>query len=70
MNKTILLALLIGGVLLLIFGIDAYNSGESDVSRFFNGSATDESIWMIVGGAVAAVIGAGGLFRGAKVKGA
>lgn len=69
MNKTILLALLVGGVLLLIFGIDAYNSGESDISRFFTGSATDESIWMIVDGAVATVIGAGGLLRGAKITG-
>lgn len=67
MNKAILLAVLAGGILLLIFGIDAYNSSSSDISRFFTGSATDKSIWMIVGGVVATVIGLAGLLRGSKI---
>jgi Protein of unknown function (DUF3185) len=66
MNKAISLAILAGGVLLLIFGINAYNSSSSDVSRFFTGSATDKSIWMSVGGAVATVLGLVGLLRGSK----
>jgi len=66
MNKAISLAILAGGVLLLIFGINAYNSSSSDVSRFFTGSATDKSIWMVVGGAIATVLGAIGLLRGSK----
>jgi Protein of unknown function (DUF3185) len=66
MNKAISLAILAGGVLLLIFGINAYNSSSSDVSRFFTGSATDKSIWMSVGGAVATVLGVIGLLRGSK----
>jgi len=66
MNKTISIALLAGGVLLLIFGINAYESSSSDISRFFTGSATDKSIWMLVGGVVATVLGLVGLLRGSK----
>jgi hypothetical protein len=66
MNKAISLAVLAGGVLLLVFGINAYNSSSSDISRFFTGSATDKSTWMLVSGAVAAVLGLVGLLRGSK----
>ncbi len=66
MNKALSLAILAGGVLLLIFGINAYNSSSSDISRFFTGSATDKSIWMLIGGAVATVLGLVGILRGSK----
>jgi hypothetical protein len=66
MNKAISLAVLAGGILLLIFGINAYNSSSSDISRFFTGSATDKSIWMLVGGVVVTVLGLVGLFRRSK----
>jgi hypothetical protein len=66
MNKAISLAVFAGGILLLIFGISAYNSSSSDISRFFTGSATDKSIWMLVGGVVATVLGLVGLLRGSK----
>jgi uncharacterized membrane protein HdeD (DUF308 family) len=57
MYKAIGLALLVGGIVLLIFGFQASHSFSSDVSRTFTGSPTDKSMWMIVGGAVAAVAG-------------
>jgi uncharacterized membrane protein YidH (DUF202 family) len=57
MNKAVSIALLVGGVVLLIFGINASNSFSSDVSRFFSGSPTDKAIWMVIGGIAAAVIG-------------
>jgi hypothetical protein len=66
MNKAISLAVLAGGILLLIFGIIAYDSSSSDISRFFTGSATDKSIWMLVGGVVATVLGLAGLLHGSK----
>jgi uncharacterized membrane protein YidH (DUF202 family) len=66
MNKAISLAILAGGILLLIFGINAYDSSSSDISRFFTGSATDKSIWMLVGGVVVTVLGLVGLLRGSK----
>jgi len=66
MNKAISLAVLAGGILLLIFGIYAYDSSSSDISRFFTGSATDKSIWMLVGGVFATVLGLAGLLRRSK----
>jgi hypothetical protein len=66
MNKAISLAVLAGGILLLIFGINAYDSSSSDISRFFTGSATDKSIWMLIGGVVATVLGLVGLLHGSK----
>jgi hypothetical protein len=68
MNQAISLALLAGGVLLLIFGLNESQSFSSDVSRFFTGSPTDRSMWMIVGGAILTVAGLVGFLRGAKTK--
>jgi hypothetical protein len=64
MNRAVSLALLAGGILLIIFGIMASTSFTSDISRFFTGSPTDKAIWMLVGGVVASVVGAAGLLRG------
>ena len=66
MNKGIAVALLVGGIVLTILGINATNSFSSDVSRFFTGSPTDKAVWMLIGGLVAAVAGLFGVMRGAK----
>jgi hypothetical protein len=66
MNKMISLALLIGGVVLVILGVQATESFNSDVSRFFTGSPTDKAIWMLIGGVVAGAIGLSGVVRGSK----
>ena len=66
MNKIVSLALLVGGVVLIITGINATNSFSSDVSRFFTGSPTDKAIWILIGGIVAAVVGLAGTLRGSK----
>jgi len=66
MNKILSLALLVGGVVLIIIGINATNSFSSDVSRFFTGSPTDKAIWMLIGGIVAAIIGLTGTLRSSK----
>ena len=66
MNKAIALALLVGGVILIIFGLNESHSFGSDVIRFFNGNPTDKSMWMLVGGAVAAVAGLTMTLRGSK----
>ena len=59
MNKIVSLALLVGGIVLLVFGITATESCGSDVSRFFTGSPTDKAVWMLIGGAVATAVGLG-----------
>ena len=67
MNKAISLAILAGGIVVMIFGINAIHSTGSDISRFFTGAPTDRAIWMLVGGVVASVLGlAGALLPGSK----
>lgn len=66
MNRTVSLALLVGGVILMIIGINATNSFSSDVSRFFTGSPTDKAVWLLIGGSVAAVVGLVSTLRGWK----
>jgi hypothetical protein len=66
MNRIVFLALLVGGVVLIVIGINAMNSFSSDLSRFFTGSPTDKAVWMLIAGSVAAVVGLAGALRGAK----
>jgi hypothetical protein len=49
MNKAIMLAILAGGIVLVVYGVSASKSFSSDISRFFTGSPTDKAIWMLVG---------------------
>lgn len=66
MDKTISLAILAAGVLLIIFGINASNSVSSDISRAFTDTPTDKAMWMLIGGVVVSIIGVTGLLRGSK----
>ena len=66
MNKLVSVALLVGGIVLIVLGISAADSLSSDVSRFFTGSPTDKAMWMLIGGSVATVVGLLGTIRGTK----
>ena len=66
MNKIIGISLLVGGVVLMVFGVQATNSFNSDVSRFFTGSPTDKAIWMLIAGIVTVIIGLTMTLRGAR----
>ena len=66
MNKVFSAILLAGGIALIIAGVSASNSFGSDVSRVVSGTPTDKSMWLLIGGIVAAAAGAAGLFRGQK----
>jgi amino acid permease len=66
MNKGFSLALLIVGIVLLIYGVTAADSISSSFSRFFTGKPTDQAMWMLIGGAIAAVIGLAGVLRGSR----
>ena len=57
MNKIIGLALLIAGAILLYFGYTEYNSTASQVTELVTGNPTDNSIWFLVGGSIAAIVG-------------
>jgi hypothetical protein len=63
MNKGMSVALLVLGVILLVFGLNAYHSASSDVSRFFTGAPTDKALWLLIGGSAAGVVGFLGLAR-------
>ena len=53
MNKIISTILLVGGIVLLVYGINASHSVGSDVSRAVTGNPTDRSMWLLIGGAIA-----------------
>ena len=57
MNKALGIAMLAAGIALMVFGINASESFGSDVSRFFTGNPTDKSMWLLIGGIAAAVMG-------------
>jgi hypothetical protein len=66
MIKAVSIALLVGGIVLIVIGVNAMKSFSSDVSRFFTGSPTDKAVWMLIGGIVAAVLGLFGTVRSSK----
>jgi hypothetical protein len=57
MERAVGIALIVIGVVLLIWGVNATHSFGSEVSKTFTGSPTDKSIWLIVGGIGSAIIG-------------
>ena len=61
MNKLISLVLIVGGGFLIYFGINAMDSFNSDVSRFFTGTPTDKAVWLLIGGVVAVLAGISGI---------
>ncbi|MDO9069407.1 MAG: DUF3185 family protein [Deltaproteobacteria bacterium] len=68
MYKVLSIALLAVGILLIVWGVRAGDSFSSDVSRFFTGSPTDKTVWMLIGGSVASLAGLAGLFISPKAK--
>jgi len=66
MNKALSLALLVAGIILIVYGISASNSTGSSLSRMANGVPTDKTIYLLVGGAAAAILGLVGVIRGSK----
>jgi divalent metal cation (Fe/Co/Zn/Cd) transporter len=64
MDKFISIAVLIAGLILLYFGYSETQSVTGEVSEAVTGQPTDNAIWFIIGGAVLAIIGIGGLIRG------
>jgi hypothetical protein len=57
MNKPIGIALLVVGIALIVYGINASNSVGSDFSRIFTGAPTNKSMWLLLGGIASSVVG-------------
>ena len=58
MNKAIGIALLAVGIALIIFGVNASESFGSETKRFFTGTPTDKSMWLLISGIAATALGA------------
>jgi len=57
MNKAPGIALLAIGIVLIVFGMNESDSISSSFSRFFTGNPTDKTMWLLIGGIAAAVVG-------------
>ncbi len=62
MTKIPAIALLVVGVILLVYGLNASNSFSSSVTQAVSGTPTDKSIWLIAVGVIGIVAGGVGLF--------
>ncbi len=56
-NKIIGLVLLVLGAVLVFFGINATEAPLEEASEALTGSYSDETMYYLIGGAVAAVVG-------------
>jgi hypothetical protein len=65
MNRGIGIAFLVVGVVLVIYGLNASDSVSSHVSKAFTGAPTNKTLWLLLGGAASAIVGAVMTFRGA-----
>lgn len=66
MNKAVGLALLVVGVILIVYGINGSHSIGSQVSQTFTGSPTNKTLGLLIGGVVAAIVGAALTFTGSR----
>lgn len=62
MQRVIGIALVAVGIVLLVMGVMAADSLASDISRFFTGTPTDRSVWLLIGGVASLIVG--GLLSG------
>ena len=51
------IALLVVGVILLVMGYNATQAPVEELAETFTGRYSDETMWYLIGGAVAAVVG-------------
>jgi hypothetical protein len=58
MNKAIGIALVVVGIVLVLYGFNASDSVSSGVSRAFTGTPTEKTLGLLLGGAVAVIVGA------------
>jgi uncharacterized membrane-anchored protein len=63
MNNLFSILLIVAGIVMVVFGVNAMDSFSSDVSRFFSGNPTDRSMWLLIGGIVAIAVGFGAMGR-------
>jgi LPXTG-motif cell wall-anchored protein len=66
MQSVVGIALLVVGVGFIVFGMNASASLGSRLSELFTGAPSDRTIWLLVAGVAAAIIGLGMLLAGRR----
>jgi LPXTG-motif cell wall-anchored protein len=66
MHSVVGIALLVVGVVLMIFGMQASASVGSRLSELLTGAPSDRTIWLLVAGVAAAMLGLGLLLVGRR----
>jgi LPXTG-motif cell wall-anchored protein len=66
MHSMLGIALLVVGVILIVFGMNASASLGSRLSEFFTGAPSDRTIWFLVVGIAASIAGLGMLIAGRR----
>ena len=66
MHSVVGIVLLVVGVVLMIFGMQASASVGSRLSELFTGAPSDRTIWLLVAGVAAAILGLGLLLVGRR----
>jgi len=70
-RRSLGLALLVVGVLILAFGLNATGSFSDSVKEGLTGRYTDRTMWYILGGSALAVLGGGmAMFGGGRASAA
>lgn len=64
------IVLLVGGVVLLIVGMNASHSAADQISNTFTGKFTKDTAWYIFGGGAAALVGLLMVVFGVRAKSA
>jgi hypothetical protein len=57
MNKAVGIALLVVGVVLIIFGMNAAESLGSRLSQLLTGTPSDKALWLLVAGIAVGIVG-------------
>ena len=66
MRSVVGIVLLVVGVILIIFGMQASASLGSRLSELFSGTPSDRTIWLLLAGVVAAILGLGLVLTGGR----
>ena len=66
MQSVIGIALLVVGVVLILFGMQASASLGSRLSELFTGTPSDRTLWLLLAGVVVAILGLGMLLTGRR----
>lgn len=62
MNRALSLAILVAGIILLVFGFNAGESFASETKEALTGTPSDKSMWLIILGAIGIIVGGIGAF--------